>query len=171
MAPFSTTERKKKTKGDRRATEIALIIRQTFESAIMTSLFPRSQIDIFVQIIQADGGTRCASINAATLALIDAGIPIRDFVCSCAAGYLDGQPILDLNYFEDAGGGPDLPVAYMPTLDKISLLQMDSKLPIEQFDRVFKLGLQGCKTIHEILKQAVQEHSLNLLESRSTGGS
>ncbi len=60
----------------------------------MTSLFPRSQIDIFVQILQADGGTRCASINAATLALINAGIPMKDFVVSCAAGCIEGTPIL-----------------------------------------------------------------------------
>lgn len=77
MATFSTGERKKKAKGDRRSTEISLVIRQTLESVILTHLFPRSQIDVYIQILQADGGTRCAAINAATLALIDAGIPMK----------------------------------------------------------------------------------------------
>lgn len=96
MAPFSTTERKKKTKGDRRSIEISMVIRQTFESVIQTSLFPRSQIDIYVTVLQSDGGTRCACINAATLALIDAGVPMKDFVVSCAAGCIDGIPLLGL---------------------------------------------------------------------------
>lgn len=52
------------------------------------------QIDIFVQVLQADGGTRSACINAATLALSDAGIPMRDIVTSCSAGYLNGTPLL-----------------------------------------------------------------------------
>lgn len=57
-------ERKKKTKGDRRSTEISLVIRQTFESIILTHLFPRSQIDIFVQVLQADGGEKiCCSFK------------------------------------------------------------------------------------------------------------
>lgn len=74
--------------------EISLLIKQTFEAVVLCELAPRSQIDIFVSVIQADGGTRCAAINAVTLALIDAGIPMREFVCSCAAGYINGTAIL-----------------------------------------------------------------------------
>nr|GMC58337.1 exosome complex component RRP41 homolog [Ipomoea batatas]GMC68517.1 exosome complex component RRP41 homolog [Ipomoea batatas] len=94
MANFSTGDRMRKPKGDRRSTEISLVIRQTMEACILTHLMPRSQIDIFVQVIQADGGTRSACINAATLALADAGIPMRDIVTSCSAGYLNSTPLL-----------------------------------------------------------------------------
>uniref|UniRef100_A0A7N1A7J9 Exoribonuclease phosphorolytic domain-containing protein n=1 Tax=Kalanchoe fedtschenkoi TaxID=63787 RepID=A0A7N1A7J9_KALFE len=72
----------------RRSTEISLVIRQTMEACILTHLMPRSQIGIFVQVLQADGGTRSACINAATLALNDAGIPMSD------AGYLNNTPLL-----------------------------------------------------------------------------
>ena len=98
MASFSTGEHKKKTKGGRRQAEISLIIQQVFESVIMTELAPRSQIDIYLQVIQADGGTRCACINAACLAVIDAGIPMKDFVVACAAGYYDKTPIMGSYY-------------------------------------------------------------------------
>lgn len=50
MATFSTSERKTRAKGDRKSLEISMAIRRTFESCIMTSLYPRSQIDIFVQV-------------------------------------------------------------------------------------------------------------------------
>ncbi|QHO56860.1 exosome complex component RRP41 isoform [Arachis hypogaea] len=123
MANFSTGDRKRKPKGDRRSTEISMVIRQTMEACIMTHLMPRSQIDIYVQVLQADGGTRSACINAATLALSDAGIPMCDLVTSCSAGYLNSTPLLDLNYVEDSAGGPDVTVGILPKLDKVTLLQ------------------------------------------------
>jgi exosome complex component RRP41 len=144
-----------------RSTEISYVIRQTFESVIMTNLFPRSEISIYVQVLQADGGTRCAAINAATLALINAGIPMKDFVVACAAGCIDGTtPILDLNYLEDSAGGPDLPVALLPSSEAITMVQMDSKVPIEMFEKVVKLAVEGCKAIHQILLQEVEKYTL-----------
>ncbi|RHN68533.1 putative polyribonucleotide nucleotidyltransferase, PNPase/RNase PH domain-containing protein [Medicago truncatula] len=94
------------------------------EERILTHLMPRSQIDIYVQVLQADGGTRSACINAATLALADAGIPVRDLVTSCSAGYLNSTALLDLNYVEDSAGVPDVTVGIFPKLDKVTLLQI-----------------------------------------------
>lgn len=81
---------------------------------------------LLLQVLQADGGTRCACINAAFMALADAGIPMRDMVAGCAVGYLQSTPLLDLNYMEDAGGGPDISVAVHPNLDRLVLLQVCS---------------------------------------------
>lgn len=164
MATFSTGERKKK-RIDRRATEISLVIRQTFESVIITNLFPKTQIDIFMCVLQADGGTRCACINAASLALIDAGIPMRDFVVSCAAGFIENTPIVDLNYVEDSVS-PDIPIAYLPKTKKFSLLQMDSKLSMENFEKVIKIAEQGCKQIHDVLDEEVKKHVQKLAEKK-----
>ncbi|BAU03246.1 hypothetical protein VIGAN_UM052700 [Vigna angularis var. angularis] len=52
MANFSTGDRMRKSKGDRRSTEISLVIRQTMEASILTHLLPRSQIDIYVQVLK-----------------------------------------------------------------------------------------------------------------------
>ena len=144
-----------------RSQEVSYVIRQTFESAIMTNLFPRSEISIYIQVIQADGGTRCAAINAATLALINAGIPMKDFVVACATGCIDGTtPILDMNYLEESAGGPDLPVALLPASESITMVQMESKVPIEMFEKVAKLAVEGCKLIHQILLQEVEKYTL-----------
>jgi hypothetical protein len=78
----------------RRISEMALMIQETFESCVLLKLFPRSQIDIFVEIIQSDGSALSAAINATTLALIDAGVPLADFICACSVGMLDNQPII-----------------------------------------------------------------------------
>ncbi|KAJ4728436.1 Exosome complex component RRP41 [Melia azedarach] len=162
MANFSTGDRMRKPKGDRRSTEISLVIRQTMEACILTHLLPRSQIDIFVQVLQADGGTRSACINAATLALADAGIPMRDLVTSCSSGCLNRTPLLDLNYVEDSAGGPDVTVGILPTLDKVTLLQMDAKLPTDAFEDVMQLAIEGCKAIANYIKEVLQENTKQL---------
>ncbi|KAL0379435.1 UNVERIFIED_CONTAM: Exosome complex component RRP41 [Sesamum angustifolium] len=165
MANFSTGDRMRKPKGDRRSTEISLVIRQTMEACILTNLMPRSQIDIFVQVLQADGGTRSACINAATLALADAGIPMCDLVTSCSAGYLNGTPLLDLNYVEDSAGGPDVTLGILPKLDKVTLLQMDSKLQMDTFENVMQLAIEGCKAVASYIREILLENTKQL-ESR-----
>lgn len=162
MANFSTGDRPRRSKGDRRATEISLVIRQTMEATILTHLMPRTQIDIFVQVLQADGGTRSACINAATLALADAGIPMCDLVTSCAAGYLNSTPLLDMNYMEDSAGGPDVAVGLMTKMDKLSLLQMDSKLPMDIFETVMQLAIEGCKAIVRYIQDVLLENTKQL---------
>eukprot|EP00128_Syssomonas_multiformis_P001866 Colp12_sorted_trinity150504_noHs@33285 len=67
QATFSTGERKSRSKGDKRSQEFSLAIRQTFESAIMVQLYPRTQIDIYLQILQADGGTKCGVLSSFAL--------------------------------------------------------------------------------------------------------
>ncbi len=85
MAPFSTIDRKTPLKRDRRAIEIGMLLKRTFESVVQLERFPHSQIDVYVTVLAADGGTRCAAINAVTLALVDAGIPMKDLVVACEA--------------------------------------------------------------------------------------
>lgn len=166
MANFSTGDRRRKQKGDRRSVEISLVIRQSMEAAILTNLMPRTQIDIFVHVLQADGGTRAACVNAASLALADAGIPMRDIVASCASGYLNNTPLLDLNYLEDSGGGPDVTIALLPKIDKITLLQMDAKLPLEMFERVFELGNKGCAAVASYMRDVLLENTKELAFAR-----
>nr|CAD1823730.1 unnamed protein product [Ananas comosus var. bracteatus] len=168
MANFSTGDRTRRQKGDRRSTEISLVIRQTMEASILTHLMPRSQIDIFVQVLQADGGTRSACINAATLALADAGIPMCDIVTSCSAGYLCSTPLLDLNYAEDSAGGPDVTVGILSKMDKVTLLQMDAKLPMDIFENVMQLAIEGCKAIANYIREVLLENTKQL-ESRRGG--
>ena len=61
---------------------------------------------------------------------------MRDVVAACAAGHLDSVPLLDLNYVEDSGGGPDVVVALHANLNKLVVLQMDNKLPLETLETV-----------------------------------
>lgn len=166
MAAFSTGERRRRGKTDRRATEITSVIRSALEQTILLELMPGSQIDIFVQVLQADGGTRCACINAAMLALAEAGIPMRDVVAACAAGHLDSTPLLDLNYVEDSGGGPDVVVALHANLDKVVVLQMDNKLPLETLETVIELAVEGCKALTTFMREQLLARTQRLAAAR-----
>jgi len=155
MAPFSVQERKSPAPS-RREVELSKVIRESIEPSIFLEYYPRTAIDIFIEVLQADGGTRCASITAASLALADAGIPMRDLVVACAAGKVDGTIVLDLMDTEDKIGTADVPVALMPNLNAITLLQMDGILTQEEFERAVNLAIEGCGKIYALQKEALK---------------
>jgi len=163
MAPFSVQERKSPAPS-RREVELSKVIREALEPSIFLEYYPRTGIDIFVEVLQADGGTRCASITAASLALADAGIPMRDLVVSCAAGKIDDTIVLDLMDTEDKIGAADVPVALMPNLNAITLLQMDGILTLEEFEKTVTLALEGCRKIYPLQKEALKVKYVSVKE-------
>lgn len=156
MAPFSVQERKSPAPS-RREHELSKVIREALEPSIFTEYYPRTAIDLFIEVLQADGGTRCAGITVASLALADAGIPMRDLVSACAAGKVEGRLVVDLNDVEDKGGEADMPLAYIPNYNAITLLQMDGMLTGEEFEQVFNLALEGCKQVNQLQKEALRK--------------
>jgi exosome complex component RRP41 len=163
MAPFSVQERKSPAPS-RREVELSKVIRESLEPSIFMEYYPRTAIDIFIEVLQADGGTRCASITAAALALADAGIPMRDLVVACAAGKIDDTVVLDLDDTEDKVGKADVPVALMPNLNGITLLQMDGILNLEEFEAAINLAIEGCKKIGAMQKEALKAKYVNAKE-------
>jgi len=155
MAPFSVEERKSPAPS-RREHEISKVIRESLEPAIFLEYYPRTSIDLFIEVLQADGGTRCAGVTAASLALADAGIPMRDLIVACASGKIDGQLAVDLSDAEDKKGEADVPVALMPNLNAITLLQMDGQLTLEEFENAIELSLEGCKQLYAMQKEALK---------------
>ncbi|XP_032900881.1 exosome complex component RRP41 [Amblyraja radiata] len=162
MATFSTGERKRRPHGDRKSTEMTLHLKQTFEAAILTQLYPRSQIDIYVQILQADGGNYCACVNAATLAVVDAGIPMRDYVCACSTGFLEDTPLTDLSYVEESAAGPQVALALLPKSEQIALLEMNSRLHQDHLEKMVDAAVKACRDVYAVLDRVVREHVLEV---------
>ncbi len=163
MAPFSVQERKSPAPS-RRDVELSKVIREALEPSIFVDYYPRTGIDVFIEVLQADGGTRCASITAASVALADSGIPMRDLVTACAAGKADDTIVLDLDDTEDKKGNADVPVALMPNLNAITLLQMDGILTLEEFEKAVNLALKGCEKIYTLQKEALKAKYMNVKE-------
>ena len=155
MAPFSVGERKSPAPS-RREIELSKVIRESLEPSLFVEYYPRTGVDVFIEVLQADGGTRCASITAASLALADAGIPMRDLVVACAAGKVEDKVVLDLFDIEDKVGSADVPVAFMPNLNAITLLQMDGILTPEEFEQAVSMAIEGCQKIYDLQKEALK---------------
>ncbi|TNN54809.1 Exosome complex component RRP41 [Liparis tanakae] len=142
MATFSTAERKRRPHGDRKSTEMSLHLKQTFEAAIL----------------QSDGGNYSVCVNAATLAMIDAGIPMRDYVCACTVGFVDETPLADLCYAEEGGGVSSLALALLPRGGQIALLQMDARLHQDHLEALMEAAMTACKGVSKVLDEVVRQH-------------
>ena len=154
MAAFSVGDRKRPGP-DRRSIEISKVTSEALEHVILTERFPRTTIDVYIEVLQADAGTRCAGITVASVALADAGIPMRDLVPSCAAGKVDNRVVIDLFKEEDNYGEADMPIAYVPKTGEILLLQMDGHLTYEEFSTALDMLVDSCGHIYELQREAL----------------
>lgn len=161
MTPFSVEERKSPAP-TRREIELSKVIREALAPAIMVEQFPLSAIDVFVEVINADGSTRCASIIAASVALASAGIPMRDLVAACSVGRVNGVLVLDVTDVEDKYGEVDMPFAMMPNLNEVTLFQLDGVLSLEEVEKALSMASKACKEIYEKQKEALKEKFLKL---------
>ena len=160
MTPFSVDERKKPGP-DRRSIELSKVIRKALEPAIFLEDFPRARIDIYVEILQADGSTRVTAINAASLALAMAGIPMRDLVVACSAGKIDGELAIDLNGKEDNFGEADVSFAMMPSKNLVTLLQVDGELTSREIKKLFSMLKEKVNYIYNMQKKVLKDYYIN----------
>lgn len=155
MAAFSVSDRKRPGP-DRRSVEISKVTSEALGYVVFKEQFPRASVDVFIEVLQAESGTRCAGLTVAAVAMADAGIPMRDLVVSCAAGKADGTLILDPGKEEDNLGEADLPVAIVPRTEEIVLLQMDGHFTPEELDVSLQNAINACHKIYEIQKDALR---------------
>jgi exosome complex component RRP41 len=154
MAPFSVDERKNPAPS-RREIEISKVIREALEPAVVVEDYPRTAIEVWVEVLQSDGGSRVAGITAASLALADAGINLRDLVVGCSCGIVDGQVVADLDDTEDKEGSGDMPVAIMPNLNHVTLLQVDGIYSRDQFQKAFELAIEKGREVYAMQREAL----------------
>ncbi len=169
MASFSVDDRKRPGP-DRRSQEISKITSEALTHVVFTEYFPRTSIDVYIEVLQANAGTRCAGLTAASVALADAGIPMRDLVASCAAGKIDDTVVLDLGKEEDNFGQADIPIGYIPRNDEIVLLQMDGDLTADQFRTGLGMAIEACKKIYNVQRDALKRKYASPARKDGEGG-
>jgi len=162
MAPFSTSDRKSPAPS-RREIELSKVIREALEAVVFTELYPRTTIDVFIEVLQADGGTRTAGLTAASLALADAGIPMKDLVAGVAVGKVDGVIVLDIDEVEDEFGEADMPIGYAAGIEEIVLLQLNGVLTREEFVKALELAKKGAEQIYKLMKETLHKKYLKVL--------
>jgi len=180
-APFAPSGDRRVTnpKTDRRLVEHSHLLKRAMEASVLLHLHPKSRIEIVVWILADDGGRLCAAINAATLALVDAAVPMKDLVCACSAGYAGSSvgadtTLIDLNRQEELSGGGSgssavyMPCAMMPQRGTVVLSQCEARLPgLSTLERVLDAGMEGCHAVFEILQAAIRDRASTMLAARS----
>jgi len=160
LLSFSVYDRKKPGPS-RRSQEISKVTEWALLPAVQLEQFPNQVIDVQIYVIQADAGTRTAGINAASMALAQAGIPMLDLVCSVAVGKLDKNFVVDLTKeeedFKEGEGATDFAVAKLANTDSFSLLQLDGKIQPDQIPQALELANKACKEIFEAQKKALKD--------------
>lgn len=160
LLSFSVSDRKKPGPS-RRSQEISKVTEWSLSPVLDLEAFPNTVIDVQIYILQADAGTRTAGINAASLALAHAGIPMKDLVCSVALGKQDKEIVVDLNKeeedFEEGEGATDFAIAKVANSDEFTLLQLDGKIQPDVVKKVIEIATEACKDIYEVQKKALKE--------------
>ncbi len=159
MMPFSGTGERIRPGQNRRAKEISMVMSKALEPVVDLSAFPNSVVDVYVDLPQTDAGTRCAAISAASIALADAGIPMKDIVSSVALGEVDGTVVADLTYNEEAYPAivSDIPVAMLHNSKEISLLQMDGEITKEALLKSLEMAKEATERVYELQVKALKE--------------
>lgn len=181
IAPFAQTDRRRRTKGDRRVQELQTTISQTFQTHLFTHLYPRSTISIVLHILSLDGGVLAACLNAASLALVDAGVPMPSILAAVTSGHISStddpasssDPVLDLSNAEEQEL-PFLSVATVAAIagedEKVAVLVMESRIQAEggggKLEGMLALGVDGCKRVRKIFEGIIKGHGAKVLQGR-----
>lgn len=167
---------------NRQSSRVATILRSAFQSHLHTHLYPHSTISIHVSVLSSDGSLLAAAVNACTLALVDAGIPMPGLLCGCTSGMSGSastprdpnndtlDPLLDLSLPEEqelpfltVGTTTAVPVGEAAMINededemKVAMLTMDSKVHCTYVETMLAVGIDGCKQIREILEGVIKK--------------
>ena len=160
MMPFSSSGERVRPGGSRRSKEISLVTEKALLPVLNLEEYPNSVVDVFIELPQTEAGSRCAGICAASMALADAGLEMKDLVCAVSVGKVDDKLLTDLDYSEESykdGPVADIPIAIMTNFGKITLLQMDGEAKKDELMKLTEMGKKACMKIYEIQKKALKD--------------
>ena len=160
MMPFSSSGERVRPGGSRRSKEISLVTEKALLPVLNLDEYPNSVVDVFIELPQTEAGSRCAGICAASMALADAGLEMKDLVCAVSVGKVDDKLLVDLDYSEESykdGQTVDIPIAMLVNSGKVTLLQMDGETKKQELMKLLEMGKKACFDIYEIQKKALKE--------------
>lgn len=174
MLPYSTLDRKQrdiaKGKLDGRTVEIQRLIGRSLRAVLDLQKLGENTLWVDCDVLQADGGTRCAAITGACVALHDAcatlvaagklaASPLRDFVAAVSVGIYQGLPVLDLDYIEDSGCDTDMNVVMTGSGGIIEVQGTAEGAPFSraELDTLLELGAAGIRDIVAAQKKALTQ--------------
>ncbi len=159
MISFSVPERKRPGPS-RRSQEISKVSEWALSSVVDLDAYPNTVVDVHIIILQANASTRCAGINAASLALASAGISMKEIVSAISIGKIDDKIVVDVTKeeedYKEGEGSTDIPMAFTKS-GKLCLLQLDGKIRVDELKKAIKIGREACKEVYNVQKNALKK--------------
>jgi exosome complex component RRP41 len=154
----------------RRIQELQATIARALAATLHTHLYPRSTVVVSLHVLSQDGSLLAALINAATLALIDAGIPMSDYLVACSAGSTSAHaaaddaadPLLDLNRQEEQEL-PSLTLATLGASDRVAVLVCESRLHVARLEGMMATAADGCRGVRDFLDGVVRRKGAKMI--------
>ncbi len=160
MMPFSGAGERVRPGPSRRSKEISMITERALRPVLDLKDYPNAVVDVFIELTETDAGSRCAGICAASIALADAGLLMKDMVVAFSVGKVGDQCVVDLDgdeeHFEH-NSSVDIPVALVPSTGEITLLQMDGRISPSDIQRCLAMAKERAPFVAEILRKALKE--------------
>ena len=164
VAPFSSITRTKHTSNEKQLQELSMNLEETFADVVLAHLAPHTEIIVDLHVLAQDGNIMAGCVNAMCLGLIDAGVPMLDFIASVGVALADSVPLLDPNHIE-CSELPNLTVGVTGKSNKASLVIAEKRILLDRIKPSLDLAIMGCKTVHDIMDEQVRIR-LNSLEDR-----
>jgi ribonuclease PH len=175
MLPHSTTPRKKRERGgklDGRTMEIQRLIGRSLRAVADLEALGERTVTVDCDVLEADGGTRTASITGSLVALVDAlrsvarqlpdphRFPLRDSVAAVSVGIVQGRPQLDLNYEQDVAADVDMNVVMtgQGRYVEIQGTGEETTFDDDQLGAMLELARQGIGQLVEAQRTALARH-------------
>lgn len=171
MLPGSTLDRKKRDKGgkqDGRSVEIQRLIGRALRSVVDLDKLGELTIYIDCDVIQADGGTRTASITGGFIAMMLAmkklkkngdilEIPVNSYVSAVSVGLLEEGAALDLSYEEDSSAIVDMNIIMTDKGEFIEIQGTGEERPFDrkELNTLLALGEKGCTELHQLQREVL----------------
>lgn len=154
----------------RRIQELELTLSKAFATTLHTHLYPHSTITLSLHVLSQDGSLLAALINASTLALVDAGIPMTDYLAACTSGststYAAGDeaadPLLDMNSQEETEL-PSVTVATLGASDRVVVAVCESRVQVGRLEGLLAVGVSGCRQVRQFLDGVVKEKAQTMV--------
>ena len=160
MMPFSSSGDRVRPGQNRRAKEISFVTEKALLPVLDLHEYTNSVVDVFIELPQTEAGSRCAGICAASMALADAGLCMKDLVSAVSVGRVDDMILVDLDYAEEAyedGPVSDIPIAMLGRTKELTLLQMDGLVDKDMLLKAVEMGKRACEQIYEVQKKALKD--------------
>ncbi|XP_064482581.1 exosome complex component MTR3-like [Ornithodoros turicata] len=175
FAPYSCHIRRLPT-SDNEALQYSQLLRDALTPVVCLYKFPKATIDVFVYVIENDGGVLAASITTAGLALADAGIDMYDVVIGCSVRQQGNSCLVDPTFREEAAAAPSdseqsfgqMTLGFMPALQQVAALVQNGELDAASIVLNMKTLISSCHKIYPVVRDTLLSEIKSKMEDLLT---